>query len=117
WTPFYPPTINDTAETEFSAKALEEVFGTDRVIIEDEPLMGSEDFSFVLEQTPGVFLCLNASPDHIDLETAAHNHSPHVLFDDKVLVDQSTALAQLAYQRLETAAGIAGTNANTGHKI
>jgi hippurate hydrolase len=63
--------------------------------------MGSEDFSYVLEQVPGAFLFLRATPAQIDLETAAPNHSPHVVFDDSVLADQAAALAAFALDRLQ----------------
>jgi hippurate hydrolase len=54
----------------------------------------------VLEQVPGAFLFLRATPAQIDLETAAPNHSPHVVFDDSVLADQAAALAAFALDRL-----------------
>ena len=64
----------------------------------DEPIMGSEDFAFVLQEVPGAYLMLQASPPEIDPATAAYNHSPHVLFDDAVLADQAAALAHIAWE-------------------
>lgn len=96
----YPVTVNDRREADFAADTLRSMFGSDRVVIADDPLMGSEDFSFVLEEVPGAFICLQATPPHIDPQTAAVNHSPKVFFDDAVLADQSAALAGLAWQTL-----------------
>ena len=61
--------------------------------------MGSEDFSYVLEQVPGAFLFFFVTPEGTDPETAATNHSPEVLFDDAYLPDQAAALATLAWKR------------------
>lgn len=91
----YPVTVNDAERTAAAVDLLSDIFGADRVAIEPNPKMGSEDFSYVLAEVPGTFLFLGATP-----EGAAHpeatNHSPLVEFDDAVLADQATALAALA---------------------
>lgn len=98
WQPHYPPTVNDGEQARFALDTLSEVFGADRVVEAEQPLMGSEDFSFVLNEVPGAFYFLFATPDGIDPESAAMNHSPHVLFDDAVLADQAASLATLAWR-------------------
>ena len=94
------PTVNDPQAVEHVCSTLNGLFGEERVWETAHPVMGSEDFSFVLEQVPGAFLFLRATPAHLDLETAAPNHSPTVVFDDAVLADQAAALAGLALGRL-----------------
>ncbi|MFD5213938.1 M20 family metallopeptidase [Microbacterium sp. NPDC058345] len=94
------PTVNDASAVEHARTTLRELFGEERVWETVNPVMGSEDFSFVLEQVPGAFLFLRATPADVDLDTAAPNHSPYVLFDDAVLADQAAALASLALDRL-----------------
>lgn len=96
----YPVTVNDRAETDYVARTLSHEFGQERVQQRRDPLMGSEDFSEVLNQVPGTFLFLAASPPEIDPESAPWNHSPNVLFDDAVLGDQAAALALLALKKL-----------------
>ncbi|MGW9405276.1 M20 metallopeptidase family protein [Arthrobacter sp. NPDC055585] len=96
----YPMTENDPSRTFEAMRELRELFGEERVIQSRDPLMGSEDFSLVLQKIPGAFLFLGATPPEVDPETAAWNHSPRVLFDDSVLADQAAALAQLAFNRL-----------------
>ena len=96
----YPVTVNDGDRTREAMAELRAVFGEERVVEAENPLMGSEDFSLVLEEIPGTFLFLACTPPDVDPATAAWNHSPRVLFDDSVLGDQSAALAQLAYNRL-----------------
>ena len=96
----YPMTENDPSRTYEAMRELRDLFGEDRVLQSRDPLMGSEDFSLVLQKIPGTFLFLGATPPEVDPETAAWNHSPRVLFDDSVLADQAAALAQLAFNRL-----------------
>ncbi|MBD8044673.1 amidohydrolase [Arthrobacter sp. Sa2BUA2] len=96
----YPMTENDPSRTFEAMRELRELFGEDRVIQSRDPLMGSEDFSLVLQKIPGAFLFLGATPPDMDPAAAAWNHSPRVLFDDSVLADQAAALAQLAFNRL-----------------
>ena len=96
----YPMTENDPSRTFEAMRELRELFGEERVIQSRDPLMGSEDFSLVLQKIPGAFLFLGATPPDMDPATAAWNHSPRVLFDDSVLADQAAALAQLAFNRL-----------------
>lgn len=96
----YPVTVNDEEETQFASSVLEQRFGADRLVPMSDPRMGSEDFSFVLNAVPGTFLFLGATPEGMDT-TGIANHSPRVQFDDRVLSDQSAALAQLAWERLQ----------------
>jgi hippurate hydrolase len=62
--------------------------------------MGSEDFSYVLENVPGAFVFLGACPPDRDPVTAPYNHSPDALFDDAVLPDGAALYASLAASRL-----------------
>jgi hippurate hydrolase len=97
----YPVTVNDRERTAETVERLTELFGADRVVSMPDPLMGSEDFSFVLERVPGTFVFLSATPEEIDHATAAGNHSPRVMFDDALLADQAAALSHLAIRALE----------------
>lgn len=96
----YPVTHNDPDSAASTLEVLREQFGAERVLQMPTPMMGSEDFSLVLEQVPGTFMSLGCTPDGVDLATAEFNHSPRVLFDDGVLGDQAAALAQLAYSHI-----------------
>ncbi|MBM7829475.1 hippurate hydrolase [Agromyces cerinus] len=99
----YPVTVNDAASTERTLAELRAQFGEQRVMEMPTPMMGSEDFSFVLDEVPGTFVALTTSPVGTDLSTVEWNHSPRVVFDDGVLGDQAAALAQLAWATLESA--------------
>jgi len=95
----YPATVNDPDETATVVDELTSLYGADRVEIMSEPLMGSEDFSFVLEQVPGTYFFLGAHPDPQG-DTPLTNHSSKALFDDAVLADASATLAHLAYTKI-----------------
>lgn len=96
----YPVTVNDGASAQTALDVVRGLLGEQRGQLMPNPLMGSEDFSYVLERVPGAFLFLGASPDGVDPATAAWNHSPTVLFDDAVLGDQAAALAAMALHHL-----------------
>lgn len=96
----YPPTVNDAGTTAAGSAALARTFGAQRVAQLDNPLMGSEDFSYVARRIPSAFFMLMCTPPGVDHTTVAYNHSSDVVFDDGILGDQAAALATLAVERL-----------------
>lgn len=76
--PNYPVTVNDDAETEFAAKIACEVAGPDKVTVDVPPLMGGEDFSFMLEERPGAFIFIGNGD-------SAPLHNPAYDFNDEVI--------------------------------
>jgi hippurate hydrolase len=94
----YPPTINHPAETEFARELLAEVVGSDNVL-EFEPTMGSEDFSYYLQQVPGCyFLIGNGDGSHRE---GGHGmgpcmlHNPSYDFNDDLIPLGATAWVRL----------------------
>lgn len=100
----YPVTVNDDREASFAGAVATDLFGADRFEKMADPLMSSEDFSYVLDQVPGAFVFLGCTPPDRDWTTEPWNHSAHVVFDDAVLGDQAAFLAELAIRRLAAAA-------------
>ncbi|MEU4447257.1 M20 family metallopeptidase [Actinosynnema sp. NPDC050801] len=94
----YPMTVNNPRETAFVADTITELFGHRYRPLAD-PMPGGEDFSRVLREVPGAFIPLGAGDGTTD------NHSPLARFDDAVLPDGATVLAELALRR-----GRDGTN-------
>lgn len=99
WAYGYPVTSNDVDETAFAGEVVDDLFG-DRHRRWSDPLAGSEDFSYVLNQVPGSFVGLGAAAPGTDLATADWNHSPRAYFDDDVLADGAALYAELAVRRL-----------------
>jgi amidohydrolase len=100
----YPLTVNTPGEVAFAERAVADLFGGERFLRTPDPVSGSEDFSYVLEQVPGAFIMLGACPPDADPATAPFNHSAEAVFDDTVLADGATLLAELALRRLAAAA-------------
>jgi amidohydrolase len=96
----YPVTVNDAEELAFAEQTVADVLGDGRYVAAPDPLTGSEDFSYVLEQVPGAFLMLGACPPASDPFSAPFNHSAEAVFDDDVLPDGTALYAELALGRL-----------------
>ncbi|MCC9598619.1 MULTISPECIES: M20 aminoacylase family protein [unclassified Rubrivivax] len=95
----YPPTINHPAETEFVRRTLAEVVGAANVL-EFEPTMGAEDFSFYLQQQPGCYFVIgNGDGTHRE---AGHGlgpcmlHNPSYDFNDALIPIGASAWVRLA---------------------
>jgi amidohydrolase len=75
----YPATVNGPAEAAQAAAAGRAAFGADRVHVDLEPSMASEDFSCLLERRPGAYAWLGAGLEARSL------HSPTYDFEDALL--------------------------------
>ena len=98
----YPVTVNDGAELVFAEQTVGRVLGDGKYIAAPNPLTGSEDFSYVLDQVPGAFLMLGACRPEVDPFTAPFNHSAEAVFDDAVIPAGTALYAELALRRLAT---------------
>ncbi|MFL6665110.1 MAG: M20 aminoacylase family protein, partial [Rhizobacter sp.] len=99
----YPPTINHPAETEFARRVMSEVVGPENVL-EFEPTMGAEDFSYFLLEKPGAyFLIGNGDGSH---RAGGHGmgpcmlHNPSYDFNDELIPLGATLWVRLAEQWL-----------------
>ncbi|MDP6743746.1 MAG: M20 aminoacylase family protein [SAR324 cluster bacterium] len=79
----YPATINSLPETEISAKAVVDLLGEDKIILNPTPSMGAEDFSYMLEARPGCYVWLGIGPGKG--EAGCMLHSSRYDFNDDVL--------------------------------
>lgn len=95
----YPVTVNDETEYAFLAETVADLFGPERHYVMPHPEAGAEDFAYVAQRVPSAYVFLSACPAD-DPAVAPDNHSPRAHFDDAVLPDQATLLAELAMRRL-----------------
>jgi amidohydrolase len=95
----YPPTINHDAETAFFRRIAADVAGKDNVL-EFEPTMGAEDFSYFLQAKPGCyFLIGNGDGAHRSLghgEGPCMLHNPSYDFNDDLIPLGATMWVRLA---------------------
>jgi hippurate hydrolase len=98
--PGYPVTVNDPGFTAFVLDTARELLGTERVGVLAAPIMGAEDFSYVLERIPGAMAFLGASPGEGDPESGPQNHSNLVVFDEAALADGVATYAAVALRHL-----------------
>ncbi len=68
----YPVLVNHEAQTDFAAKVAQEVAGKDRVDADTPPVMGAEDFAFMLNARPGAFIFIG-NGDSAGLHHPAYN--------------------------------------------
>ncbi|HRW15774.1 M20 aminoacylase family protein [Amaricoccus sp.] len=74
--PGYPVTANDSGRAAFAAQVAAEVAG--EVDTETPPIMGGEDFSYMLNARPGAFISLGNGD-------SARLHHPEYDFDDALI--------------------------------
>jgi metal-dependent amidase/aminoacylase/carboxypeptidase family protein len=74
----YPHTMNHVQETLFAVKAARAVVREANVNAELEPLMGSEDFAFMLEERPGNIMLIGNGD-------TAGVHDPRYDFNDAAI--------------------------------
>jgi len=96
----YPVTINDPAFASFVMSTARSLIGADKVEELPAPIMGGEDFSYVLQQVPGAMAFLEARPDDQDPETAPQNHSNVVIFDEPAMAAGVALYAAVAIRHL-----------------
>jgi hippurate hydrolase len=76
----YPVTINDPGFTAFARGVASELFGERGYVDLPSPIMGAEDFSYLLERWPGAMLFLGLRDRTI--EDPAPCHSNRMMIDD-----------------------------------
>ena len=81
----YPVTVNDPTFTELVTATATELIGAAAVNSAIDPVMGAEDFSYVLQQVPGAMAFLGGRPASEDPATAPANHSNKVIFDEPAM--------------------------------
>lgn len=74
----YPPTVNHDQQTEFVVSVAKDLVGEDKVDPDRPPIMGAEDFSFMLNERPGAFVFLGNGD-------SANLHHPDYDFNDDAI--------------------------------
>jgi len=96
----YPVTVNDPGVAAQVLETAATLLGRQASVLAPAPLMGAEDFSYVLQRVPGAIAWLGACPPGVEPETAPPNHSNLVVFDEEPLPAGVALYAQMALQAL-----------------
>jgi amidohydrolase len=83
--PGYPVTMNDPGSVARFRELAVAVAGEAALDDLAAPVMGAEDFSYVLQRVPGLMAFLGARPASVDPATAPQNHSNRVVFDEAAM--------------------------------
>jgi hippurate hydrolase len=74
----YPVVVNHERQTAFAADVAREIAGKDKVDIDVPPVMGAEDFAFMLAERPGAFIFVGNGD-------SAGLHHPAYDFNDETI--------------------------------
>jgi len=85
--PGYPVTVNDAGFAGFASGVAGDLLGAGGVIEMPAPVMGAEDFSYVLERVPGALVFLGARPAGAE---------PAPLHSNRMVIDEDAMAAGIA---------------------
>jgi len=100
-TPGFPVTLCDERAVALGRAVTGELFGEGDWIPMPAPIMGAEDFSYVLEQVPGAMFFLGVAPEGDDWRSCCSIHSSRMFVDERALPSGSALLAGCALRFLE----------------
>ncbi|MDR3422263.1 MAG: M20 family metallopeptidase [Xanthobacteraceae bacterium] len=83
YTTGYPVLVNEERRTAFAAAVAGEIAGKDKVNADCPPLMGAEDFAYMLQERPGAFIYLGNG------DTAGLHHPAYDFNDEAIPVGTS----------------------------
>ena len=96
----YPVTVNDRSQADVVLGLARDLAGADKTVRMPNPIMGAEDFSYVLQQIPGAMMFLGGTHPDRNLATAPSNHSNRVVFDEEAMVTGTAMYAAMALNHL-----------------
>ena len=94
----YPVTFNDAAFTEFASGVARDVLGAQGYADLPSPIMGGEDFSYILQRWPGAMFFIGLRDNEI--AEPAPVHSNRMVLDEKGMVHGIALHAAVALQFL-----------------
>lgn len=96
----YPVTVNDSPSAEFALDIATGIVGEGNTARMPNPVMGAEDFSYVLEKLPGAMMFLGGTPAGLDPSKAPPNHSNRVDFDENAMTTGMALYSAMALRTL-----------------
>jgi len=101
----FPVTVCNADAVNFGERTVKTLLGEDAWITLKSPVMGAEDFSYVLEKTPGAMFFLGASHEGDDWRSCCALHSNRMVLDETVMARGAAVHAALAERFLSEGFG------------
>ena len=83
--PGFPVTVNDGRVSDLAARTARALYGDDAWVTMAHPMMGAEDFAYVLQKVPGAMAFLGASPEGGDYRTCCALHSNRMVLSESAM--------------------------------
>lgn len=96
----YPVTVNDEDAAQFALATAGILLGERSAVEMPNPVMGAEDWSYVLQQVPGAMAFLGTRPKGITPQETAPNHSNRMMLDEDAMVAGIATYAGVALRWL-----------------
>ncbi|MEL7207696.1 MAG: M20 family metallopeptidase [Actinomycetota bacterium] len=96
----YPVTVNDEEFVAFALGVMEDLVGDPRITRMKAPIMGAEDWSYVLQEVPGCMAFLGVCPPGTAPHEAAACHSNRMLLDEEAMATGIATHAAVALSYL-----------------
>jgi hippurate hydrolase len=97
----FPVTVCDSRAVDLGQAVVTDLFGAERFHPLDAPIMGAEDFSYVLEKVPGAMFFLGVSHEGADWRHCCGIHSTRMVIDESAMPLGTALLAGCAVRFLE----------------
>ncbi len=91
----FPVTVCDARAVDFGEAVSRTLFGEKAFMRLPDPIMGAEDFAYVLEKVPGAMFFLGVAPAGDDWAHCCGIHSTRMMVDESVLPQGAALLAGL----------------------
>lgn len=101
----FPVTVCDAAAVDFGEGVARALLGDAAFLRLADPIMGAEDFAYVLEKVPGAMFFLGVSHEGADWRHCCGIHSTKMMVDESVLPRGAAFLAGLATRFLSDGMG------------
>jgi len=101
----FPVTVCDGRAVDFGEQVVREMLGERAFLRLDDPIMGAEDFAYILQKVPGAMFFLGVSHEGEDWSKCCGIHNTRMMIDETVLPQGAAVLAGLAEAFLERGFG------------
>lgn len=107
----FPVTLCDAGAVDFGEAVAHDLLGEAAFLRLADPIMGAEDFAYVLEKVPGAMFFLGVSHEGADWRQCCGIHSTRMMVDESVMPRGAAFLAGLATRFLKS--GWSATSSRT----